>query len=327
MSIDYKSLPSATLNASGSSFQLPFQEVMISAFGQKTSKVTINYAGGGSGKGKTDLVNGVVDYAGTDSLLSDANKASAKNGDILYFPIAAAPITVSFNVKGVSNLQLSPTTIAKIFQTQIKTWNDAAIAADNPGVNLPNTQITVVHRSDGSGTTNNFTGFLTKAAPGVWTLGRGDTVNWDSSTQAGNGNQGVAQIVSGTDGAIGYVDYADALASKLTFAKVKNHNGIYQAPSLDGVSAALNATTLNSDLTYDPLDAVGDSVYPIATPTWMIVYKNQSNKATGQAIQAYLNFILTDGQKMAKDANYAPLPETYRENAITHLTTLNILSS
>ena len=327
MQIDYKSLPSATLNASGSTFQAPFQEAMIAGFQQKASKVTVNYGGGGSGKGKTDLVNGVVDYAGTDSLLSQANKDSAVNGEILYFPIAAAPITVSFNVKGVTNLQLSPATVAKIFQVQIKNWNDPAIAADNPGASLPSTAITVAHRSDGSGTTNNFTGFLTKAAAGTWTLGRGDTVNWDPSTQAGNGNRGVAQIVQGTDGAIGYVDYADALAANLKFASIKNHNGRFQAPTLDGVSAALDATTLISDLTYDPLDAVGDAVYPIATPTWMLVYKNQSSRSKGQAIQGYLNYILTDGQKQAKDLNYAPLPEAYRQNAITHLTTLNIAST
>src|SRR5205807_8627392 len=135
---------------------------------------------------------------------------------------------------------------------QIKSWNDPVIAADNPGVTLPNTAITVAHRSDGSGTTNNFTGFLDKAAKGTWTLGRGDTVNWNASTQAGNGNRGVAQIVQSTDGAVGYVDYADAKAANLSFAKVKNAAGKFVAPTLDGVSAALEATPLNADLTFDP---------------------------------------------------------------------------
>jgi phosphate transport system substrate-binding protein len=226
----------------------------------------------------------------------------------------------------VSNLQLSADTIAKIFQVQIKTWNDPAIAADNPGVNLPSTQITVAHRSDGSGTTNNFTGFLTKAAPQSWTLGRGDTVNWDPSTQAGNGNTGVAQIIQSTDGGVGYVDFADAKTAKFTFASIKNANGKFVPPTLEGVSAALNATTLNSDLTYDPLYATGDAAYPIATPTWMIVYQNQTSKAKGDAIQGYLNYILSDGQSQLAGINYARLPEGFRQNAIAQLTTLNIAS-
>jgi phosphate transport system substrate-binding protein len=298
---------------------------MISNFQQK-SKVTINYAGGGSGKGKSDLRDGVVDYAGTDSLVSASDKAAAKGGVILYFPVAAAPITVSYNLKNVNNLQLSADTIAKIFQVQIKNWNDPAIAADNPGVNLPSTAITVAHRSDGSGSTNNFSGFLAKAAPQTWTLGRGDTVNWDTSTQAGNGNRGVAQIVQSTDGGVGYVDFADAQAANLTFAKIKNANGKYVTPSTAGVSAALNETTLNSDLTYDPLNATGDTTYPIATPTWMLVYKNQTNTAKGNAIRGYLNYILSDGQGLLNDIGYARLPEGFRQNAIAQLTTLNIAS-
>src|SRR5256714_61598 len=302
LTIDYSGLR-GTLNASGSTFQAPFEEALIAAFQEKASGVNINYGGGGSGKGKTDLHDQVVDFAGTDSLVKDADKPGFKGGDLVYFPMAAAPITVSYKLSGVSSLQLSPDTVAKIFQAQIKSWNDPVIAADNPGVTLPNTAITVAHRSDGSGTTNNFTGFLTKAAPSTWTLGRGDTVNWDASTQAGNGNRGVAQIVQATDGGVGYVDFADAKAANLSFASIKNSAGKYIIPNLAGVSEALDHTTLNSDLTYDPLNAAGDGTYPIATPTWMIVYKNQSSKSKGDAIKAYLNYILTDGQGMAADLN------------------------
>jgi phosphate transport system substrate-binding protein len=323
MNINYGNL-SATLNASGSTFQAAFQEAQIAAFQEKASKVTINYGGGGSGKGKTDLHDGIVDFAGTDSLLKDTDKASAKGGTILYFPVAAAPITVSYNLKGVSKLQLSADTIAKIFQVQIKNWNDPTIAADNPGVTLPSTAITVVHRSDGSGTTNNFSGYLAKAAPTVWTLGRGDTVNWATSTQAGNGNRGVAQIVQSTDGAVGYVDFADAKASNLTFATIKNANGKFVAPTLDGVSAALNETQLNADLTYDPLNATGDTTYPIATPTWMIAYKTQPDKAKGEALQGYLNFIFTDGQSLSADAGYAKMPNSYLQKAIDQLKTMAV---
>ena len=322
-SVDYGSL-SGTLNGSGSSFQAPFDEAAIAAFQEKASGVTVNYGGGGSGKGKQDLADQVVDFAGSDSLVKDADKANFKGGAFLYFPTVAAPITMSYNLKGVDKLQLSADTIAKIFQSQIKTWDDPAIAADNPGVTLPSTPITVAHRSDGSGTTNNFTGFLDKAASGVWTLGRGDTVNWPTDTQAGNGNRGVAQIVQSADGGIGYVDFADAKAAGLSFAAVKNAAGDYVAPTLDGVSSALDKATINADLTYDPLNAAGADAYPIATPTWILVYKNQTDTAKGNALKAFLTFILTDGQDLAADADYAKLPDSLRQKALAQVDMITV---
>ena len=333
LSIDYANL-SATLNASGSTFQAALEEAAIASFQEQAPKVTINYAGGGSGKGKTDLQGGTAtDFAGTDSLVKPEDKALYKNGDLLYFPIAAAPITVAFQLDGVTKLQLSADTIAKIFQAEITKWDDAAIKTDNPGATLPSTPIVIVHRAEGSGTTSNFTGFLNKAAPTAWKLGKGDTVNWPTSSQAGNGNQGVAQLIGngsgslkGVNGAIGYVDFADAKATGLTTASIKNAAGKFIAPSLDGVAAALEATTINADLTYDPLNASGDTAYPIATPTWILTYKNQKDKAKGEALKGYLNYLLTDGQSLNKPANYAPLPVEYRKKAIQQLNSLVIPS-
>src|SRR6266700_167879 len=201
---------SATLNASGATFPQPYYESVIGAFKQKNSNVTINYAGGGSGKGRQDFADQVVDFAGSDAPYSAADAANIKGGAYFYFPTVAAPITVSYNLSGVKKLQLSPVTIAKIFQRDIKTWNDPAIAADNPGVKLPSTSITVAHRSDGSGTTQLFSLWLTMAAPSTWTLGTGSTVSWPADSQGGNGNLGEAQIVKGTQGTIGYVDSSDA---------------------------------------------------------------------------------------------------------------------
>src|SRR3954453_17338137 len=172
-----------TLNGSGSSFQDPFDQKAKSHFAKKDSGVTVNYTKSGSGAGKTDLANQVVQFAGTDSLIKDADKPTFKGGDVLYFPTVGAPITVSFNVSGLTKVQLSADTVAGIFGGTIPKWDDTKIAADNPGVTLPPTAITVVHRTDGSGTTNNFTRFLKKAAPSVWTLDSGDTVNWPASTQ------------------------------------------------------------------------------------------------------------------------------------------------
>ena len=176
-----------------------------------------------------------MNFAGSDSPFADADKPAEP---ILYFPILFSPITVSYNLTGVDKLQLSGDTIAKIFSRQVKTWNDPAIAADNPGVTLPSTNITVAHRSDGSGTTQNFTEYLVKAAPTTWTLKSGSTVEWPADTQAGNGNAGVAQIITCTDGAVGYVDLSDAVAAKLSYASVKNSSGNYIEPSAESATAA-----------------------------------------------------------------------------------------
>jgi ABC-type phosphate transport system substrate-binding protein len=171
---------STTLNGSGSTFQKTFEQVVIQAFQHKNSGITVNYAGGGSGKGKTDLQTKTVDYAGTDSLVKAADLPAYQGGAILYFPIASAPITMSFNLSGVDSLKLSGPTIAQIFSGKITKWNDPAIASDNPGVTLPSTNITVVHRADASGTTSNFTKYLVAAGGSDWTLGSGDTVKWPS---------------------------------------------------------------------------------------------------------------------------------------------------
>jgi phosphate transport system substrate-binding protein len=311
---------SGTLNGSGSTFQKTFEEVAIAAFQEQASNLTINYNGVGSGQGKTDLANKVVDFAGTDSLVKPEDESNyTSGGGVLYFPLVSAPITVSYNLSGVDDLKLDAETLAKIFQGDIKQWDDAAIKALNDGADLPGTDIKIAHRSDGSGTTSNFTKYLDTAAKGTWTLGSGDTVNWPASSQAGNGNAGVAQIVKSTDGAIGYVDLADATGSGLVTAQLQNKAGKFVAPTLDGAAAAVAGTTVNDDLTYSPLDADGDDAYPITSPTWIITYKNWSDAKKLDAMKGYLNFILTDGQSLAKDAGYAQLPDDLAQKAIAQL--------
>jgi phosphate transport system substrate-binding protein len=313
-----------TLNGSGSTFQKTFDEVAIAAFKQKSPAVTVNYAGGGSGKGKTDLQTKTVDFAGTDSLPKPDEVPNYQGGALLYFPTVAAPITVSYKVSGVDKLQLSAKTLAKIFSGEAKKWNDAAIAGDNPGANLPSTNIVIVHRADASGTTSNFTKYIEDAAGSAWTLGSGDTVTWPADSQAGQGNAGVAQIIAQTDGAIGYVDYSDAVAADLTFASIKNSAGKYVAPTLDATEQAVAATTVAADLSYNPLNASGADVYPIATPTWIIVYAKQTNKVKGQALKDFLTFVLNDGQNLAKDANFAKLPDALKQKANAQLSKLEI---
>jgi phosphate transport system substrate-binding protein len=305
-------LSSATLNGDGSTFQLGFNQVVIGAFKQQQKAVTINYQGNGSGAGRTDFVNGVVDYAGTDAAYKSTDPQPPK--PFLYFPTVVAPITVSYNLSGVK-LKLSADTIAKIFSGTVTTWDDAAIKTDNPSAKLPSTTITVVHRSDSSGTTANFTSFLTKAAPSSWTLGSGSTVSWPSGTQGATGNSGVAKLVKDTDGAVGYVDFSDAKASDLTFASVKNSAGKFIAPNLASAAAAAEGATVNADLTYDPINPDGPAAYPITSPTWILVYQDQTDAAKGEAMKAFLDFIYGDGQKLAPSVDYAGLPKALLKQA------------
>jgi phosphate transport system substrate-binding protein len=309
-----KTLKSATLNASGATFPLGFYQVAIGDFKKAQKSVSINYGGGGSGKGRQDFTDKIVDFAGTDAVFKpeDAAKVSAP---FLYFPTVAAPITVSYNLEGVEGLNLSADTIAKIFQRQITKWDDAAIKDENPKAKLPSTSITVARRSDSSGTTENFTTFLTKAAPSTWTLGKGSTVAWPSDTQGASGNSGVAKIVSDTDGAIGYVDFSDATAVGLTFANVKNAAGKYITPTAESASLALEGATVNPDLTYDPINASGAKAYPITAPTWLLVYTTQTDAAKGAAIKGFLNFIYKEGQVLAPQVDYSPLSKGLLQQA------------
>jgi phosphate transport system substrate-binding protein len=308
-----------TLNASGSTFQKAYQEAAIEAFTKANPNVKINYGGGGSGKGRQDLADQVVDFAGADSPYKDPDLVKNKGGDVLYFPVLLGAITISYHLDGVDKLQLSPATIAKIFQRDIKKWNDQDIAADNPGARLPDTDIVVAHRSDGSGTTDNFTRYLDRTAKDTWKLKTGSTVEWPADTQAGNGNPGVAQIVKSTGGAVGYVDLSDAKASGLTFATVKNQAGKYVEPSADSASAAGDGIEVKDNLVFSALDPRGDAAYPITYQSWVIVYANQVDKAKGTALKAYLKYLLGDGQKFLKDLDFAPLSKSLHDKAMKQL--------
>jgi phosphate transport system substrate-binding protein len=312
---------SGTLQGSGSTFQAAFQQEAVADFQKKNSGATITYGGGGSGKGRTDLASKVVDFAGSDSPYSSTDKPAEP---VLYFPVLLGPITVSYKVQGVDKLQLSPDTVAKIFSRTVKTWNDPAIAADNPGATLPATNITVAHRSDGSGTTQNFTQYLTLAAPTSWTLGTGSTIQWPADTQAGNGNSGVAQIVSQTDGGIGYVDLSDAVASKLSFASVKNSAGKFVEPTSDAASAAGEGIDVKPDLTFSALNSPAPDAYPITYQTWILAYQTQSDAGKGQLLRAYLGYLLGDGQKLLADLDYAPLSKTLQTKAVAQLDQLKV---
>ena len=320
--VDYKALQ-GSLVASGATFPKSFYDEAIANFSKAAPKLTIEYGGGGSGKGRSDLQEQVVDFAGTDGVVKAEDVAKYKGGAFVYVPTVVAPITMSYNLPGVDKLQLSPATISAIFQTTITKWNDPLIVADNPGVTLPATNIVVVHRADGSGTTENFSKFLNAAAGpdagGDWKLASGSTLEWPASTQGGDGNSGVAQIVSSTEGAIGYVDLSDAKANKLKFAAVKNKAGKFIEPTLDATSAAVKGAKIKDDLTYFAGWADGDTSYPIAAQTWIIAYTKQSDPAKAEAIRGFLTYLLTEGQDLAPSIDYAPLPADLRAKALANV--------
>jgi phosphate transport system substrate-binding protein len=315
---------SGTLNGTGSTFQKQFQEVAIEGFTKANSNVKVNYGGGGSGKGRQDFADQVTDYGCTDGLYKDADKAKVKGGELVYVPILLGAITVSYNVEGVDKLQLSPETVAKIFQREIKKWNDKAIAADNPGAKLPATDIVVAHRSDGSGTTEQFTKYLDSAASQVWKLKSGSTVEWAADTQAGNGNGGVAQIVKSTKGAIGYVDLPDAKASGLKYASIKNQAGKFIEPSTQSAQAAGDGIEIKDDATFVSVNAKGDASYPITAPTWCMAYTKQTDKAKGAAVKAYFKYMVTDAQALIPEIDFAPLSKALQDKAIAQVEKIQV---
>ena len=310
---------SGTLNGSGSTFQTTCQQASIQAFKAEQSGLTVNYGGGGSGKGRTDLASGVVNYAGSDSPIPAKEASNFTGKTILYFPVVIGPIALSYNLSGVTGLKLDGPTIAKIFQGQIKTWNDPAITALNPGAKLPSTAITIARRSDSSGTTQNFSQFLVSGAPGVWKLGTSSTISWPSNSRGGTGNGGVDSIVKSTPGAIGYVDYADAKASNLSMASVKNSAGDYVAPSAASASAAAAQATVKPDLTFSAIWAPGASSYPVTYQSWDLVNAAQSSSTTTANLKGYLGYLLGAGQKLLPELNYAPLPASIDKQAIAQL--------
>jgi len=310
---------SGTLNGSGSTFQTVYQQTAISSFKSVQPNMTVNYGAGGSGKGRTDLASGVVNFAGSDSPIPSAEQANFKGKTVLYFPVFLGPITVSYNLSGVTGLKLDATTLAEIFSGKITTWNNSAIAALNSGVKLPSTPITLAVRSDSSGTTQNFSLYLETAAKSAWTLGSSSTIKWPSTARAGAGNPGVSQIVKSTPGAIGYVDYADAKASGLSYASIKNSSGAYVAPSPQAASAAGAGITIAPDLTFHAVDASGATAYPITYQSWVLVYETQPNANDAAMLKAYIGYLIGAGQQLLGGLGYAPLPSGLQQKAQAQL--------
>lgn len=303
---------SGSINGSGASFPDTFYQEAVQGLAEIAPDLTVTYDPVGSSSGKEAFSQDLNDFAGTDSLVSEDDGIA--EDDFYYIPTTAASIAAVYNLPDVEELNLSGETLAGIFQRDITNWNDEEIAADNEGVDLPDLDITVAHRSDGSGTTANFTAYLDSAAPDVWELGSDDTVEWPSDTQGGPQNPGVAQIVTGTEGGIGYVDFGNATELDLQMASVQNAEGNFVAPSVESTTSALAGAELADDLTYDPLNGPGEDAYPITAPTYILVKPSYDDAATGEAVVEFVRWLISDGaEAYAASVGYAPVPENFLE--------------
>ncbi len=302
----------ATLNGAGSTFAAPIYQEVGSKL--KSGGLTVNYQGVGSGDGVAQLQAGTADFAGSDPALSEEDRGKLKV-DAIQVPIALGAITLSYNLPGQkSGIKLDGPVAADIYLGKIKKWNDPKIAADNDGIDLPDTNITVVHRSDSSGTTKGFTTFLAAYSP-QWDKGPGvdKTVKWPTGTGA-KGNDGVAAAVKQTEGAVGYVEQAFALQNGFTFADVKNKAGDFIAPTLESTSAAGEGIDVPADLGISTIDSPNPKAYPIASQTFldfpMDPCKAGAKPDVAKGLMAFATYLLgSEGQDTIKQLSYAPLPE------------------
>jgi phosphate transport system substrate-binding protein len=319
----------ATLNGAGSTLAAPIYQQWGSTL--KGQGLTVNYNPVGSGAGVADLQSATVQFAGSDPALKSSDRSKLK-GPALQFPVAFGAITVSYNLSGVkSGLKLDGPTIANIYLGKIKTWNDPAIAKLNPGLKLPSTSITVVHRSDSSGTTKGFTTFLEDYSP-EWKskVGADKDVKWPTGTGAAK-NAGVAAAVKQTSGAIGYVEQAYALVNGFTYAAVKNSHGQFIQPTIANTSAAATGITIPPDLGISTINAGGPTAYPIVSQTFLMVYKDPckaggASASTASGIKRFLTYAIGAGQQtLGSGGNklpYAPLPSDLVSKNQTQLKTM-----
>jgi phosphate transport system substrate-binding protein len=319
----------ATLNGAGSTLAQPIYQQWGSNL--KSQGLTVNYNGVGSGTGIADLQTATVDFAGSDPSLASADKSGMK-GPALQYPVAFGAITVSYNLPGVkSGLKLDGPTLANIFSGKIKTWNDPAIKALNSGVSLPSTAITVVHRSDSSGTTSGFTTYLSDVSS-TWksSIGSGKDVKWPVGTGAAK-NSGVAAAVKQTQGAVGYVEQAYALENGFTYAAVKNSGGSYVLPTIANTSAAANGIKVPTDLGISTINSPASGAYPIVSQTFLVAYQDpckvdKESAATAKGLKSFLAYAFGAGQQTLGSGGdklpYAPLPASLAAKDNAQLATM-----
>jgi len=295
------------INGAGATFPFPLYSKWFSQYNKLHPDIQINYQSIGSGGGIKQITERTVDFGASDAPLSDEQLQKASG--VQHIPTVMGAVVIVWNLPGAQQLRIAPETLARIYLGKVTKWNDAALKNDNPTAKLPDTAITVAHRSDGSGTTNIFTDYLSKVSPD-WKSGpgKGTSVNWPAGL-GGKGNEGVTGLVKQTEGAIGYVELAYANQNKLPTAELKSHDGQWVKASLESVSAAAAKAAIPEDYRVSITDQPGDGAYPIAAFTYLLVYRDQQDAAKGSALLNFIWWAVHDGQKAAAALDYAPLPK------------------
>ena len=311
------------LTGAGATFPNPIYSKWFSDYATKTG-VMINYQPIGSGGGIRQLSEQTVDFGATDAPMSDDELGKAKGGAVMHIPTVLGAVVVTYNVPEIAKtLRLDGVTLANVFLGKITKWNDPRIAALNKGMRLPGTDILVVHRSDGSGTSYVFTDYLSSVSAD-WAAkpGKGKEVQWPVGL-GGKGNDGVAGQVRQIPGSIGYVELAYAKQNKLSYADIKNASGAFVTPTIEAVTAAAAGAVAklapNTDYRVSIVNAAGKGAYPISSFTWLLVYRQQSDAAKGKQLLDFVRWALTDGEKSAATLDYAPIPVVMARQLIKRL--------
>ena len=299
-----------TLNGAGATFPYPMYSKWFSEYHKLHPDIQINYQSIGSGGGIRQVINGTVDFGASDGPMTDDMLKEAKT-KILHMPTVLGADVPAYNIPGVNaELKFTPDALAGIFLGKITKWNDKALTSVNPGVNLPDRDIIVVHRSDGSGTTYIWTDYLSKISP-EWQsqVGKGTSVKWPIGL-GGKGNEGVAGSIRQLQGSIGYVELIYAVQNNIPYGSVKNAAGNFVKASLESVTAAAaSSPKMPADFRVSITNAPGKDAYPISSFTWLLIPAQSKDPAKGKILADFLNWMVTDGQKMTAALSYAPLPE------------------
>jgi len=311
------------INGAGATFPYPIYSKWFDEYAKVDPSVRFNYQSIGSGGGQKQITAQTVDFGASDGPMSDENLAKAP-GKILHIPTVAGADVITYNLPGNPKLKLDGEAIANIYLGNITKWNDPKIAALNPGVELPDLPMVVVHRSDGSGTTFIFTDYLSSVSP-VWadSVGKGTSVKWPASIGVGaKGNEGVAGQVKQLSGAIGYVELIYAKQNQMPYADVKNAAGNFIAPTIESVTAALATAKIPEDFRFSMVNPPGDTAYPIAGATWLLVYEKQKDASKGKKLVEFLNWAVTKGEGMAASLDYASLPDNVQQRVRERIKTI-----
>ena len=299
-----------SLTGAGATFPFPLYTKWISVYTRDKPGLKINYQSIGSGGGIRQITERTVDFGATDAPMSDEQLAKA--GGVVHIPTALGAVVLTYNLDGIqSGLELTPEAVAGIFLGKVTRWSDPAIQGPNPELKLPDRAIASIHRSDGSGTTRIFVDYLSAVSP-AWKAGPGSgtSVDWPGGLGA-KGNEGVAGQVASTPGSIGYVELVYAAQNKLSYAAMRNAAGRFVMPTLESVTAAAAGAVarMPDDMRVSIVDAQGEGAYPIAGFTYILLYKEQRDPATGRALVDFLKWSIHEGQELTRDLNYAPLPD------------------